>query len=449
MKKALARLVLLVFSVILLAGVIPLSANAASNTSSNKTTIFKYLTEELGFNSAAACGIMANIEKESSFRSNIIIRDSNGLPSGGLCMWNGGRLNNLKKFCANKGLNYLSIEGQLAYLEHELQKEPYKHIYKYLKNVANSSKGAYNAAHYWCYYFEVPANRSSKSVQRGNTATKNYWPVYGVVELKTPKLTVAKGTTYEPEKDIKVSWSTAGDDTDSYRIHLVKKDTKTGKFDYKNEKVAKLDPKQLSYSLRAKNLKKGSYKAYVTAHNDITGAEEKSNVLSFTIKCPEHDYTTKVTSLPTDKKNGVKTLTCKVCKDVKKEAYLLKDYLKTLRVENVAAVDVTHSTLRVTWDKVKYADGYIVYAKICDKWQKIATINSGKTEVSVKNLDSEKTYEFRVKAFRNDKDDTLYTKVSKTLAVTTAAAPVPENNGNEAVNHLLDLYENILGKNNA
>ena len=109
----------------------------------------------------------------------------------------------------------------------------------------------------------------------------------------------------------------------------------------------------------------------------------------------------------------------------------------------------TSQETRVTWDKVKYADGYIVYAKICDKWQKIATINSGKTEVSVKNLDSEKTYEFRVKAFRNDKDDTLYTKVSKTLAVTTAAAPVPENNGNEAVNHLLDLYENILGKNNA
>ena len=105
MKKALARLVLLVFSVILLAGVIPLSANAASTTSSNKTTVFRYLTQELGFNSAAACGIMANIEKESNFRPNVIIRDSNGLPSGGLCMWNGGRLNSLKKHCANKGLN--------------------------------------------------------------------------------------------------------------------------------------------------------------------------------------------------------------------------------------------------------------------------------------------------------------------------------------------------------
>ncbi|MBQ4267045.1 MAG: hypothetical protein IJB93_02530, partial [Clostridia bacterium] len=193
MKKALARIMLVALSIVIFAGVMPLSANASS--SSNKTTVFRYLTQELGFNSAAACGIMANIEKESNFRPNVIIRDSNGLPSGGLCMWNGGRLNSLKNHCANKGLNYLSIEGQLSYLEVELKNSYYKHIYNYLKNVADSSQGAYNAAHYWCYYFEIPANRSSKSVQRGNAAIRNYWPVYGGVDLKTPELSVAKGTT--------------------------------------------------------------------------------------------------------------------------------------------------------------------------------------------------------------------------------------------------------------
>ena len=96
MKKALARVMLIAFSIVIIAGVMPLSANASS--SSNKSKIFSYLTQELEFNSAAACGIMANIEKESNFRSNVIIRDSNGLPSGGLSMWNGGRLNNLKKY---------------------------------------------------------------------------------------------------------------------------------------------------------------------------------------------------------------------------------------------------------------------------------------------------------------------------------------------------------------
>ena len=112
------KVLLIAMTLVTLITVIPLSANAASD---NKTQIFSYLTDEMGLNSAAACGIMANIEKESSFKPEKIIRDSNGLQSGGLCMWNGGRLNNLKKFCANKGLNYLSIEGQLAYLEYELQ----------------------------------------------------------------------------------------------------------------------------------------------------------------------------------------------------------------------------------------------------------------------------------------------------------------------------------------
>ena len=449
MKKALARLMLIAFSIVIIAGVIPLSANAASTTSSNKTTIFKYLTEELGFNSAAACGIMANIEKESSFRSNVIIRDSNGLPSGGLCMWNGGRLNNLKNYCAKKGLNYLSIEGQLSYLEHELQKSQYKHIYKYLKNVADSSKGAYNAAHYWCYYFEIPANRGSKSVQRGNSATKNYWPVYGNIELKTPKLSVAKGTTYEPEKKLTVNWTSAGSDTDGYKVYLVKKNAETGKYDYDNAKVAKLDSDDKSFTIKAHNMKIGSYKVYVNAFHKATGLEEKSNVLNIKIKCPDHKFTTKVTSLPTEKKDGVKTLTCKVCDTVKKQAYQFEDYLKTLRVDNVSAIDVTDSTLKVTWDDFKFADGYIVYAKICDKWQKIATINSGKTEISVKNLDNERTYEFRVKAFNNSQDETAYSKVSKTLKVTTEPTPVPENNENSAVNQLLDFYGNLFSSNNA
>lgn len=441
MKKALARLMLIALTIVIIAGVLPLSANAASN-SNNKTTVFKYLTEELGFNSAAACGIMANIEKESSFRSNIIIRDSNGLPSGGLCMWNGSRLTSLKNFCAKRGLNYLSIQGQLEYLEYELQKDQYKHVYKYLKNVANSSKGAYNAAHYWCYYFEVPANRSSKSVQRGNTATKNYWPVYGKIDLKAPTLTVADGATYIPGKKLTVNWTSAGADADGFRFCYVKKNAE-GKYDYSKATVVNLGADARSYTIKADKIKTGSYKIYVYAFNNVTGSEKRSNMLTVTIKCPEHDYTTKINSLPTEKKDGLKTHTCKVCGNVKKEAYLLKDYLKTIRVENVTAVDVTDSTLKITWDEFKYADGYIVYAKLCDKWQKIATIKSGKTEISVKNLDSERTYEFRVKAF-DESGETIYSKVSKTLSVTTLPTPVAEETNTASANSLLDLYENLL-----
>ena len=172
MKKAMMKVILTMMTLVTLLTVIPLSANAST---SNKTEVFSYLTKELGFNSAAACGIMANIEKESNFKSGTVIRDSNGLLSGGLCMWNGSRLNNLKNYCSKNGYNYLSIKGQLNFLEHELKSSRYSHIYEYLKNVSNSSGGAYDAAYYWCYYFEVPATRATRAKQRGSEWT---WACY-------------------------------------------------------------------------------------------------------------------------------------------------------------------------------------------------------------------------------------------------------------------------------
>ena len=88
MKKAITRAILIVMTIVTLATVMPISANAST---SNAKKIYNILTSELGFNSAAACGILANIERESDFNPKLVIRDSNGLTSGGLCQWNGGR----------------------------------------------------------------------------------------------------------------------------------------------------------------------------------------------------------------------------------------------------------------------------------------------------------------------------------------------------------------------
>ena len=45
--------------------------------------------------------------------------------------------------------------------------------------MANSADGAYNAGYYWCYYYEVPANKESVAVTRGNLAKNTYWSEYG------------------------------------------------------------------------------------------------------------------------------------------------------------------------------------------------------------------------------------------------------------------------------
>ena len=147
---------------------------STASGNSNESTIYKFLTGTMGLNTAAACGVLANIEAESSF--NPTVYGDSGT-SYGICQWHNGRFTSLKNWCNNNGYNYQTINGQLNYLQYEL-KNSYPSVWNKLRTVSNSATGAYEAAYYWCYYYEVPANRESKSVSRGNTAKKKYWPNY-------------------------------------------------------------------------------------------------------------------------------------------------------------------------------------------------------------------------------------------------------------------------------
>lgn len=132
---------------------IPIEAVAADN----EQIIFEYLTRHLGFNSASASGILANIGEESSFDPN-----KNESVSGagyGLCQWTGSRRTALINWCGNNGYDYTSIDGQLNYLNHEL-KNNYSSVYNTLISVPNTADGAYNAAYAWCMDFEKPEYRN-------------------------------------------------------------------------------------------------------------------------------------------------------------------------------------------------------------------------------------------------------------------------------------------------
>ena len=433
MKKALTKAVLSAVALVILAAIIPLSANASSsNTDNLKTEIFSYLTEEMNLNSAAACGVMANIDEESDFNPRLVIVDTNGLLSGGLCQWNGGRFSNLRKHCAQKDISYLSVEGQLSYLKKELSSKSYGYIYDYLKNVPDTAQGAYDAAHYWCYYFEIPANRSSKSVQRANSAIRNYWPVYGGVELKTPELSVAKGTTYEPGKKLTVKWTSSGPDTDGYRVYLVSKNAK-GEFDYDNAKVAHLGADEKSFTIKAHNMKVGTYRIYVYAYNKVTGLEEKSNVLTVKIKCDKHDYTSKITTVPTETKDGVRTHTCKVCGKVKETKVVYSDYVKESKVKNLRVTGITETKIKIRWDKFKNADGYRIYMKNADGWKQIGVASADEDNAfMVRNLDSNTKYSFKVKAYVAVGDKKIYTESSNVATATTEKASKPAQKPVEA-----------------
>ena len=189
--------IVLLISVLLLTS-IPLGA-ASVSAASNAEQIFSFLRDEMGFTSAAACGVLANIEAESGFNPNAYGDNGN---SYGICQWNGVRFTALRNWCGLNGYDYTTLLGQLNYLAKELSANDSsylwngKTIYNMLSSAENTAYGAYDAAYNWCYHYEVPANKEIRSIERANIAVYRYWPVYGDgFSTETVQLT-AMGVNY-------------------------------------------------------------------------------------------------------------------------------------------------------------------------------------------------------------------------------------------------------------
>ena len=156
-------------------------------TGSNKEQVFKFLTRGLSFgsegkqfNAAVACGIMANIEKESSFNPNA---GGDSGTSYGLCQWHdtsagSGRMTNLKNFCSKNGYDPASITGQMFFLQSELNSGYSSMVNKFL-SLPNNADSAGKAAEQWCRDFERPAEVDKRAAERSKAAKENYWPQFG------------------------------------------------------------------------------------------------------------------------------------------------------------------------------------------------------------------------------------------------------------------------------
>ena len=117
--------------------------------------IYHYLTGIYGYNRAAACGILANIRYESTFNPDV------GDYYYGLCQWGASRKDNLFSYCDSNGLDSSSIEGQLSFMDYELNNY-YSSVKKYLLSVDNDSLGAYSAADYFCRNYEGAASADGR-----------------------------------------------------------------------------------------------------------------------------------------------------------------------------------------------------------------------------------------------------------------------------------------------
>ncbi len=147
------------------------------STSENENACFYYFVETMKLTPAAACGILSNIRAESNFNTGAL-GDSG--TSYGICQWHNSRWTALNSYCEKNGYDPASLDGQLHYLQYELESSYYKRlVLDPIKGYENSAQGAYDSAYRFCVYFEVPANKESKGAYRGNYARDTYWPKYG------------------------------------------------------------------------------------------------------------------------------------------------------------------------------------------------------------------------------------------------------------------------------
>ena len=168
-------------------------------TQTNEERVFSYLTQTLGLNAAAACGVMTNIYAESAFVPNNLQGSFEGklgytdasytaaVDSGsytgfvhdgagyGLCQWTySTRKQGLLELARARGVSVGDLAMQLDYMRSEMSSG----LVRYLRGISNTADGAYQAAAYFCRVFEQPSDTENAAKVRGNLAVNRFWPQY-------------------------------------------------------------------------------------------------------------------------------------------------------------------------------------------------------------------------------------------------------------------------------
>lgn len=187
-----------------------ITEDAYADKATNTAAIYNYLTRTLGLNTAAACGVMININAESAMspinlqntyntkfglsdeaytnavnKGKGVYKTSSGKEQNfksdsggyGLCQWTStGRKTNLLSRAVSSNRSIGDINMQLEHLNAELQS--YQQVLTTLRSVPNNAAGAYIAAAEFCLAYEIPANTVSTAASRGKTCLTNYWQTY-------------------------------------------------------------------------------------------------------------------------------------------------------------------------------------------------------------------------------------------------------------------------------
>ena len=396
-----------------------ISLLSSNSESSNTTIVFNYLVDELKMNSAAACGVLANIYYESGFDPHM---EGDNNTSYGICQWHADRKTNLINYCKSNNLDYTTLEGQLAFLKYELVNS-YSKIYNYMLDEKNTADGAYDAGWYWCYNFEVPANRETVSVTRGNLAKNTYWEQYGKDEITPPAISNLQNL----ENGILLQWKvTAG--VSGYNIYRKTSlsDAWTQIDSVSDGDINRYTDKNVScgtnyYYAVTSYVGDNAYDTYVTTEsvNYRTGpgtSYAKAGTLESGVQVkvdPSYKKTADgytwykihysgsdyyVASQYLKKQSSASGST--TLQESEKSSYKSIMYLTQVTLtksENTADV------VKISWNKVKGASEYYVYRKGSDgKYTRLGKSSGNTLNYTDKTAESGSTYTYTVRAVSGD-----------------------------------------------
>lgn len=125
--------------------------------------VYRFLTEEMQLNSAAASGVIANMISESGIRTTAL--GDNG-SSYGLCQWHNERWDKLSQYASFYGKPMEDIETQLHFFMEETVSD-YPELYQELLEVDDSELGAYRAGYIMSECYERPLAAEAAAENRG------------------------------------------------------------------------------------------------------------------------------------------------------------------------------------------------------------------------------------------------------------------------------------------
>lgn len=143
--------------------------------SSNEQQIWLFCRDEMGYTKSGSCGILANVYRESDFRTGI--EEEEYKEGIGICQWSFERHTGFISWCRKNNLDSMRLRSQLEYLKYELEND-FSFTGDLLKSIQENETGAYDAGYWICFEYEMPDEFEFVSDDRAVCSRDSFWPIY-------------------------------------------------------------------------------------------------------------------------------------------------------------------------------------------------------------------------------------------------------------------------------